>query len=449
MSELEEVVALALERLREEQDEEAGAHQTRHALNYLALHPHTRHAPGVGWYEPDQHGVWQHLHEDEILFRLSEMPGGPKNNRPIVDTGKVLSRRREVRIDINDFDANPDVLAVGGMLHRLDGREAPRPISPDDMITKHCHPTYRPGGPQTEWLATLARCFPSNPDIVEFLQRLVGYGVTGHNKEQCFVVMVGGGANGKTTVIKALTRVIGAVTRSIPITVLMSRSRNENGEGASPQLMQLMGARLVWADEPAREARLDESKIKILTGGDAVTARQLYGPPVTFTPQALIVVTSNHLPVIHDTDEGIWRRIRVIPWEVSFRDSPDTGIDEKLAAEADGIMEWILDGARKWYQDGLHMPPAVEAKTVGYREEQDGLNGFLGNILLADEDAFMPLGDVYDAYLDWARSEGTPEQQAWKNRTVFRALRERGVEQEQRRHGPDQVVLKGMLLRRG
>jgi len=194
----------------------------------------------------------------------------------------------------------------------------------------------------------------------------------------------------------------------------------------------MMGARLVRAIEMKESARLNMEKIKALTGRDRITARSLYGHPIDFDPTHKIWLGVNHLPRIEEDDEGTWRRIKRIPFNVHFVEPEkaregdlvqDKGLTAKLEAELPGILNWAIEGCLLWQEDGLREPDKVRAATQAYRLESDSLGKFLQQMTVREEGEEVGASDLYEAYKSWCNSEGeTPMTQ-----TMFgRKLGEKG-----------------------
>ncbi|MFB7671305.1 phage/plasmid primase, P4 family [Kitasatospora purpeofusca] len=324
-------------------------------------------------------------------------------NRHITGILAELPSVPGVPADAGDFDADSELLSVAnGTIHLP--TKALRPHDPADMITRRLAVRYVPGAPAKRWLLFLAEVFPNHPEMPTYLRRLVGYGITGSVAEQCFAFHHGGGKNGKSVYLDVLSHTFRGIVQATEFNVF--EQRTAVGQ-ANPDLARLRGARLVTASETEKYSRLAEALIKQLTGGDAVTVRFLHQNPFTYTPTFLLQVAGNYRPAILSQDYGIWRRVKLIPWEAEFRGSKaDTSLPAKLKAEAEGILAWAVDGAAEWYAHGLEEPSTVQAATTDYRESEDRLEEFITACLIREPGARVQPMQLRRAYADWAEDAG-------------------------------------------
>lgn len=413
--------------------------QLAHAQRLMDRSPTLRYVKGVGWLHFDgarwtaegaEIAVNRAVHEaarDAHLMSASSFTAGLNTRRGLDDVEAIARNLGTVRVDARDLDRNPDWLHANGITWDLRTGNA-WPTALDELNTKATN--AEPADACPSWLQFLTDAFPRDPEMPAYLKRLVGYGITGHTREQAFVLLHGRGANGKSTFIDALTHAFRAYTQHIPIEVLMSGAQR-SGEAPSPMLMLMRGARLVFTAESDRGGRLNESMVKLLTGGDEITARNLNSAPVTFRPQALIMMATNHMPTIQGTDDGIWRRIKLIEWRESFLGREDKGIADRLRAEAPGIVNWAIEGAAEWYETGLATPHRVTTSTQGYRADQDFLGEFVGEWVALDETSWLPNGEIKAAFDDFCAANG---RDSVKNpSTLYAAMRERGARKVTRR----------------
>lgn len=325
-----------------------------------------------------------------------------------------------VTVTADDLDADPWLLGTAngivdlrtGDLHDHD---------PAALLTRQTAASYDPDAPATDWHRFLERIMP-DPDLRAFLQRLVGYGLVGEQREHVLPIAYGTGANGKSTLFGALGAALGTYAGKIAVGQLIGRSGTPTG--ATPELLTLRGRRLVVADEPEAGAHLREAQVKALTGGDRIVARPLYGAPVEFTPSHSLWIITNHRPAVEGTDEGIWRRLLLIPFTVSVpTDEQDPDLPAKLSAEADGLLAWSVAGCLAWQQRGLDPPDTVTRATAEWRGESDHLAGFIEDRCITSASVSCRAGDLYDAYVEWCRDAGVEPATA----TAFgRSLTDRG-----------------------
>ncbi|MGV9546810.1 phage/plasmid primase, P4 family [Streptomyces ardesiacus] len=324
-------------------------------------------------------------------------------NRAIEDIIKVLPSVPGVPASAGDFDADPELLSVANGTVNLRTKEL-RPHDPADMITRRLDVAYRPGAKAERWLRFLDEIFPHHPELPAYMRRLIGYGITGSTAEECFVFLHGDGKNGKSKFLGALIDTFKGVTKSTEFSTF--ESRVSVGQ-ASPEVAALRGARLVTASETEKYSRLAEGLIKQLTGGDPVTCRMLYGAPFTYVPSFLLLVAGNYKPAILSQDYGIWRRVKLVPFEASFRGAKaDLNLAARLRAEREGILAWAVDGAAEWYANGLQEPDSIATATQDYRESEDRLAEFLLARCVEEEGARVAPMAIRRAYQEWAEDAG-------------------------------------------
>lgn len=292
----------------------------------------------------------------------------------------------------------------------------------DDLITKLAPYPYDAAAPRPKkWEAFLARVQPS-PDMRAYLRRLVGYAILGLNTEQMIAFFYGIGRNGKSTFVDTLTRIWADYAVTLSIDSFAGEDRRSGSE-ATPDLARLPGARLVSASEPESGVRFKEALIKRLTGGEPIAVRRLHKDFFEFDPQFTLIVSGNHKPVIIGNDDGIWRRIHLVPWnEQISKDEVDKALPRKLLGEASGILKWAVDGALDFLNSGGLMPPReILDATQEYREEEDPIGSFLRNacdVTGHDRDQEKPF-DLFCAYERYAQASGTVKV---KDTTFYRRL---------------------------
>ena len=341
-----------------------------------------------------------------------------------------------VMVSANDLDQNPHLLGVqNGVVDLRSGRLLD--ADPARIITKTAAAPWLITAQAPTWRAFLERIFEGDPDLIGYVQRAVGYTLTGHQTEQAFFVLHGDGANGKSKFVGALQHVLGDYAGTAATTTLMAVRERGVGE----DIHALMGARLVAATETQQGRQIDVARMKWLTGGDTVTSRPLYGKPVTYIPTYKLWLATNHLPVADSTDSAYWRRVRLIPFRVKFREEEqDKRLLEKLTAEAAGILAWAVEGAVAWYRQGLQEPDTVIEATKAYRSEMDLVGAFLSETTVEDAEARVALRDLHRAFVEWY-AEAAPQ------RTPL-TMRAFGVDLEARGYPPARGS-KGIAIRRG
>lgn len=270
------------------------------------------------------------------------------------------------------------------------------------------------------WLAFLDRILGGDADLLAFVQRAVGYSLTGDTGEQCLFFLHGRGANGKSTFLEVVRRLIGDYARQADFNTIAER----RSDGPRNDVARLVGARLVTASELGEGKRLNEELVKSLTGGDAIVARFLHQEHFEFTPQFKLWIAANHKPVIRGTDDGIWRRVRLIPFEVQIPpEERDPNLLDALLEELPGILLWALVGCLHWQQQGLPMPKVVADATAAYREESDVMGAWLSECCVVGAGYQAKSSDLYGNYKAWAQ---TGSEYVMSQTAFGRRLQERG-----------------------
>lgn len=251
----------------------------------------------------------------------------------------------------------------------------------------------------------MSTIFDGNDELIEYSLRLLGYVLTGSTREQILAFLYGTGCNGKSTLVELIAYILGDYAAPIDTGLLME-SRTPAG-GANPELLRLRGLRLAFATETSDGAAFAESRLKWLTGGDTLTARDLYAAPVSWTPSHKLLLSGNYRPAIRGQDHGIWRRIHLVPFAVQIEEAQrDAELPAKLRAEAPGILAKLIDACGRWLRDGLKTPAAVKGATAAYRDESDSIGEFLSECCEMAADAVVPVGQVYPSYRMWATRNG-------------------------------------------
>lgn len=301
------------------------------------------------------------------------------------------------------WDRDPDLLSCANGTIDLRTAEL-RPHRREDLITRLAPVGYEPNAFAPTWDRFIAEILPSL-DVARFAMRAAGYSLTGHTHEQCLMVCHGTGANGKSTMLETLRYVAGDYASHAQTDTLM----RVGSRGADNDLARLRSARLVTAIESGEGRRLDEERVKQLTGSDTIAARFLYAEAFEFRPVMKIWLACNHKPEIAGTDEGIWRRLRLIPFGVEIPpEQRDPDLQSKLRAEAAGILAWAVRGAVEWRNDGGLKPPTeVLAASNAWRADSDAVAQFIEEQCTVADFAKVRSGALYAAYRSWCIEQGT------------------------------------------
>jgi len=302
----------------------------------------------------------------------------------------------------DDWDKHPLLLCVeNGLLDLESGKLLPHDRS--KLITRLAAVTYDPKAEAPLWEKFLEEILP-DPDLRAFAQRLAGLCLTGDRSAQAFFVLVGPGANGKSVFVETLRHLAGDYAVATPSSMLLSKRDN----AVPNDVARLRGARLVVAQESAENRKLDEALIKQLTGGDRITARYMRAEFFEFDFEGKLLLSTNHKPRVTGRDDGIWRRIKVVPFEVSIpQERQDKRLGEKLRAELPGILLWAAEGYRDYLKRGrqLDLPAVVEKANAEYRAAEDSLADFLEQLTHGPEERVAP-EPLYEAYKSWAEAAG-------------------------------------------
>jgi len=250
------------------------------------------------------------------------------------------------------------------------------------------------------WYSFLLRIMDGNARLIYFLQKAVGWALSGDMSEQVMFILYGSGANGKSTFLNSIMEIMGEYAMSTPTETFMKK----HGEGISNDIARLRGTRFVTTVEAEEGKRMSEPLIKQVTGQDTMTARFLYGEYFDFLPTFKIFMATNHKPVIRGNDHGIWRRIKLIPFTVTIPYAErDPLLMEKLRAEREGILNWMIEGCLLWQKERLGEPEEVRQATDEYQEEMDLIGLFLEERCTRDASGYLRVSsaDLYRAYILW------------------------------------------------
>lgn len=272
-----------------------------------------------------------------------------------------------------------------------------------------------------------------DPEIRAFLARWLGLSMTGIT-EQRMAFFHGAGANGKSVLMDLMGRILGSYSTTARIETLVGRNRRSGGD-ATPDLMPLIGARMVRASEPEEGERLNEAIIKAMTGGEPFLARGLHADFVEVVPRFKLTISGNHKPEIRGTDDGIWRRVMLVPWDVQIPEARrDPGLVDKLFAEGAGVLNWLAAGLIDYLEGGLQVPAAVQTATDTYREDSDPMGRFLADAceVVETPGTFTPTRDLVAAFTFWLTQNG---QTPWTAATISRRLSEKAGRWRDRRTG--------------
>ncbi len=332
------------------------------------------------------------------------------NGQPLA----AMVRRAQpvLTVGMETMDARPDLFNCRNGTLDLSGLE-PRLIPHDRQhrITRCANAAYDPDARCEQFLRFAETCWPGGDledggSALELIQAWLGYCLTGHTGEQKILCLWGQGANGKSTLLSVIERVLGSYASTLPFASLLHDDRRRGSE-ATPDLARLPGRRFVVASEPDRGARFSESMIKTLTGGDTIIARHLHHGFFEFVPEFKLTLSFNAKPRIVGGDEGIWRRLILVPCTTFIPpEKRDAALPAKLMGEASGILNWLLDGWRAWRRSGLPMPSSVKAATEAYRVVSDPLGSWLEWATEPAPGERIAAKRMFECYVAYCRENG-------------------------------------------
>jgi putative DNA primase/helicase len=376
------------------------ARRHEHGLRYVAAWSRWYRWTGQRWEADDTLGAFdlaravcreaaQGCNKDASAKQL----GAAKTVAGVVSLARA---DRRLAATVDQWDADPWLLNTPGGVVDLRTGEA-RPTTPSDHMTKIT--AVAPGGDCPLWRGFLDRVTAGDSALQGYLQRLVGYGLTGSTREHVLPFAHGSGGNGKGVFLGAIAGLMGDYAVTAPIETFAASS----GDRHPTELAMLRGARLVTAQETEEGRRWAESRIKSLTGGDRITARFMRADFFEFDPQFTLLIAGNHKPGLRSVDEAIRRRFHLIPFTVTIsRDERDERLPEKLKAEWSGILRWAIDGCLAWQRQGLNPPDTILAATSAYLDAQDALGAWLDECCDLDANATQPRSELFASWQAWA-----------------------------------------------
>ena len=424
------------------------------AALFVALHGETlRYVPDwKKWIVYDEStGTWK-LDSDGMIMRLAKATVMKrydslnliKDDREKADRLRKAIRRLEntvrlkamielaqsepgISISVSELDRNRLVIGLGnGLVYDL-SLGSVYPASPEDYLTKSVGAVYDPSARCPRWERFLIEIFPGQNDLIQYVQKAAGYSLTGETKEQCFFVLNGHGANGKSTFLNVMLTLFGDYgMQAQPETFMQQRNKG----GARSDIARLMSARLISTSEVGADDRLDEPFIKQWTGGDVITSRFMYQEHFQAQAQGKIWLATNHKPRIRGTDHGIWRRVHIVPFIATFEPAQqDLKLLETLLGELSGILNWALEGCRMWLEVSLLPPAIVTSATDSYREEVDTLGLWITECCIQDPKEHALASLLYHSYTEWAGLAG--ERFPLTRKDFTRHMEERGFSKQQ------------------
>jgi putative DNA primase/helicase len=396
-------------------------------MRYVPLRDHWLHFDGKRW-RPDETLISTRFAREVCRSAAAEC-GSPSLAHKLASSGTIHAVERLARADkrlaatIDQFDFDPWLLNTpGGVIDLRTGK--PRAHEATDYCTKIT--AVSPGGDCPLWKKFLTQIFDGDQELIDYMQRGAGYVLTGSTVEHVLFFCHGTGANGKSTLVNTLSGIMGGYCA----VAQMETFTASNADRHPTELAMLRGARLVTANETEQGRRWAEARIKSVTGGDPITARQMRQDPFTFLPQFKLVMAGNHKPGLGGVDEAIRRRIHLIPFAIKIPEGDrDPALPEKLKAEWPGILAWMIEGCQKWQSTTLKAPDAVKKATETYLESEDALGQWLEECCEKGPDYWTGSSALFVSWKAWADGKG---ESSLSQRRFVQALESKGFQQQRK-----------------
>lgn len=334
--------------------------------------------------------------------------------------------------DAPPWDRSPWLLPVAnGAVDLKTGRLLPG--HPSDFLRGGAPVAYDEAAKCAQWEHFLLQIMGGDGEMVAFLKRVLGYAITGLTIHHKFFVFWGRSRNGKGTLIETVKKVLGPLAGPIMAEMLLDQGRSRSSASASPDIIDLMGKRIIWASETDENRKFSSAAVKLMTGGDTLKGRPLQGSMIEIQPNHTLFLLTNERPSAPASDQGFWSRCLLIKFLERFVDDPklpnehpiDVHLPDKLEAELPGILRWLVEGCLEWQAVGLRPPARVIADTDEYRGDVDILGRFLSESYIRFPGARTQCGDLYEVYEKWAKANGL---KPWSSIKLSKELSSRGLQ---------------------
>ncbi|MEQ8226235.1 MAG: phage/plasmid primase, P4 family, partial [Candidatus Eremiobacterota bacterium] len=372
--------------------------------------------------------------------RVSEYEGNEQKNfiKHIISSEGMVKRKLMVEAAMSEpeigilpeiFDQDKWLLNLKNGTLNLQTKEF-QEHKRENYITKLIDINYNPEAKCDIWINFLNKIFDNNQETIRFVQKAAGYSLTGLTIEQCIFILHGNGSNGKSTFINIIKEILSDYAQQTPTETFLEK---KNNNGATNDLARLRGARFVASVETEQGRNFAEALVKQISGEDTISARFLHKEFFDFKPECKIWIATNHKPKIKNTDHAIWRRIKLIPFQVTIRDEEkDLNLMHRLGESKEGILNWMIQGCYLWQQEKLGIAEEIRKATKSYREEMDVIGAFLDECCLIDIHCRSSAKELYSNYAEWANQNG----EYVISQTLFGTrLSERGFEKEKSTSG--------------
>jgi putative DNA primase/helicase len=350
----------------------------------------------------DMHAEASRVNDEAKRTELRKHALKSQNAQRFAAMVQLAESEIEVVLAAEKLDADPYLLGVqNGVVDLRTGKF--RAATRDDLVTKRAGVAFKEGATCPSWKALLDKIFLGDAELIAYFQRIIGYGLTGLTVEEVLFMLWGAGANGKSTVRETIVAMMGDYAAGSDASLLIT---NKQG-GATPDLARLHGKRLVTINETEQKDKLNEARMKYITGHDVITARNLFEGFFDFHPTHKTWMATNHKPIVRSTDLGTWRRIHLLPFLYVF---PEAERDKHYRAkvlmpELPGILNWAIDGLLAYHKQGLKPPTSVVNATREYQQDMDIVGRWIEERCALDPGAVLKATDLFDDYKYWAESE--------------------------------------------
>lgn len=382
------------------------------------------HKTARGIYEEAQRE--KNENEQETLFKHAKSSESSAKLKAMIEQAEPLCA-----IDMSELDSHPWLLnCLNGTINLQTGELQSH--NKDDFLTLTAPVKYDPQAKSEMWEAFLDRIFDENKEVVTYLQRCIGYTLTGETTEQDIYFCWGSGMNGKSTFLTAFREILAPFAIQVSMEMFMTAYKPMQ-QGHQEDIANLAGKRFVLGSETEEGRRLAVNKLKQMTGGERIRASRKYEKEIEFDVTYKIWLQGNHKPDIPDTTYSIWRRIKLIPFAIRIPEAEeDKLLRYRLRGEYPALLAWAVQGCLDWQREGLGAPPEVVMATEEYRREQDLLADFLEDVCIWAPQAFIGKGELYAAYLEWCTDNGS---RPIGQKLFSKRIAERGIFDKKGNHG--------------
>lgn len=399
-----------------------------HSLRYVALWNKWFRWTGKYWEQDTTLLAFDLVREHcrQTACEANEGGKGLASHKTVAAVASLARADRRHAAIIEQWDSNPWLLNTpSGTIDLRNGEQ--RPHDPGDYITK-CT-AVSPEGDCPRWLAFLDKVTGGDAALEAFIQRMLGYALTGLTRDHALFFLYGLGANGKSVLIKTVIGIMDEYHRTAPIEMLLASKHERH----PTELAGLVGRRLVTATETEQGKRWAEAKIKTLTGGDRISARFMARDFFEFEPRFKLLVAGNHKPSLNTVDEAIRRRFHLVPFTVTIpKEERDPQLVEKLKLQWPGILQWMIEGCTKWQETGLGAPDCVTKATSEYLASQDTMRNWLDECSTKSPGAETRASRLFASWKLWCEENG---EHPGSSRALSQKLRDQGFSSVHTKHG--------------